>query len=132
MTTGAMRMKGRGRSTMGCTGQMTMMSTTSIVSVRMVNVCAVSKKTEMKTRNMTGQKLNYILDEALADLGLRNVLSVEFWLSLFVLFLAMWYVLICVHNLHILIRMRLYLHFFGQWLLLKFAGIPVTKFVPYL
>ncbi len=74
----------------------------------------VSRRNEVRSLHMTSQKLNYILDEVLADLGFTNACSVEFWLSLIILFLAMW--------------IRLYIHYFGSWIYLKLAGVPVTSF----
>lgn len=71
---------------------------------------------ELKSNVVVSQKLMYILNEALSDLGFNNILSVNFWLSLIILLLAMW--------------VRAFLHIFGSWLMLEMLGIPVTTFTP--
>lgn len=71
---------------------------------------------ELKSNVVVSQKLYYMLNEALSDLGFRNIKSVDFWLSLIILLLAMW--------------IRAYLHAFGSWLMLIMIGIPVTSFTP--
>ncbi len=71
---------------------------------------------ELKSSVMVGKKLRYIFDEALADLGFRNIRSIAFWMSLLVLVMAMW--------------SRSYMHTFGSWILLKLASIAVSRFDP--
>ncbi len=69
---------------------------------------------ELKTRAAFANKITYIVDEVLADLGFRNLMSVEFWFSVVILLITMW--------------ARAYIHPFGSWLYLKMASIPVTSF----
>ncbi len=69
---------------------------------------------ELNSAVLVSQKIRYIADEALADLGFQNVLSAEFWMSLVTLLLAMW--------------IRAYMHSLGSWFLLKLAGTSVTSF----
>ena len=71
---------------------------------------------ELKTSVDASQKLKYILNEALSDLGFHNVMSIEFWISLLILMLTMW--------------IRAFMHTFGSWMLLKITGTPVTTFDP--
>ncbi len=61
-------------------------------------------------------KIQYVVDEAISDLGFSNILSFDFWISMIILFLAVW--------------IRGYLHNFGYWILLQMVGIPVTIFSP--
>ena len=68
---------------------------------------------ELKS-TMISQKLSYLMDEALSDLGFRNVASIEFWISLMVLLVTLW--------------IRSYMHSFGSWLILIMTGTPVTAF----
>ena len=71
---------------------------------------------ELKSRaSFTGQ-VTYIVDEVLADLGFRNLLSFEFWYSSIIFLLMMW--------------ARSFIHPFGSWIYLKASGIPVTSFNP--
>lgn len=69
---------------------------------------------ELKADTLVSKKFKYILDEALSDLGFRNIMSIEFWISLIILLLTIW--------------IRAYLHTFGSWILLKMGGIPVSHF----
>lgn len=71
---------------------------------------------ELKSNVVVSQKLLYIMNEALSDLGFRNIATADFWLSLIILLLALW--------------IRAYLHAFGSWLLLIMLGVPVTSFSP--
>jgi len=69
---------------------------------------------EIKSRVAFTNQVAYIVDEVLADLGFRNVLSFEFWMSAIILLLCMWG--------------RAYVHPFGSWIFLKANSIPVTSF----
>lgn len=73
---------------------------------------------EFKSRVSFTNQIGYIMDEILADLGFRNVMSLEFWISVVILLLAMWF--------------RAYLHTFGSWIFLVVAKIPITSFSPLL
>lgn len=63
-------------------------------------------------------KVAYVVDEAVSDLGVNNIVSVDFWIALCILLMAIW--------------IRNYLHTFGAWAFLNLAGIPVTTFKPLL
>ncbi len=71
---------------------------------------------ELKSSVMVSQKLLYIFDEAMSDLGFRNLRSINFWISLLVLIMAMW--------------SRAYMHTFGSWVLLKLASVAISTFDP--
>ena len=71
---------------------------------------------ELKSGVVVSQKLSYIMNEALSDLGLRNILSIDFWITLIILLLTLW--------------IRAFLHTFGSWILLKFANASVNTFDP--
>lgn len=73
---------------------------------------------DFKSRASFTNQVGYIMEEILADLGFRNVMSCEFWGSLIILLLAMW--------------LRAYLHPFGSWIFLIMDGIPITTFNPLL
>eukprot|EP00968_Pinguiococcus_pyrenoidosus_P028764 scaffold8090_cov267-Pinguiococcus_pyrenoidosus.AAC.5 len=61
-------------------------------------------------------KLRYLRQEILADLALRNWRSQEFWLTLWVYLMAMWF--------------RMYVHFVAQYLYLQALRVPVYNFGP--
>ncbi len=71
---------------------------------------------ELKSGVIVSQKVRYIMDEALSDLGFRNVMSIDFWISLIILLLTMW--------------IRAYMHTFGSWIILKLTDTPITEFEP--
>ncbi len=70
----------------------------------------------LETSSRLASRIYYVVDEGLADLGLRNVASFDFWVSLAVLLLAAW--------------IRAYLHVFGSWIFLSAARVPVSVFAP--
>jgi hypothetical protein len=82
--------------------------------------CSLSSESDSETKRMTllGQlshyKLRYLTSELSADLGLSNYYKAEFWLTLALIFLAIW--------------LRIYTHYMGQYLYLHSVGIPVLKF----
>ena len=59
------------------------------------------------------EKLNYVQRQLLAELGLSQWRSREFWAMLF-MFLLIFFV-------------RIYVHYIGQWLLLQGIQIPINK-----
>lgn len=71
----------------------------------------------MRTRKITKKKMLYVMTEALSDLGLKKVYTIEFQITLFIIMMTCWF--------------RMYLHFFGEYLALLAMSIPVTKFDPY-
>jgi len=60
------------------------------------------------------EKLQYIMRMMLAELGLSQWRKGQFWITLFMLLMT-WF-------------MRMYLHYFGQWVLLKALSVPINKF----
>ncbi|XP_076438172.1 uncharacterized protein LOC143277267 isoform X2 [Babylonia areolata] len=60
------------------------------------------------------EKLNYMGRQFLAELGLSQWRSREFWGMMLMLLIVFW--------------LRLYLHYVGQWLYLSAASIPINKF----
>ena len=77
---------------------------------------SVSDKFNYATRNIAKKKMVYIFTEALADLGLKNMNSVAFQLTAFVIILAFW--------------SRMYMHYFGEYIALLILSIPVSVFEP--
>ena len=77
---------------------------------------SVSDKFNYATRNIAKKKMVYIFTEALADLGLKNMNSVTFQLTAFVIILAFW--------------SRMYMHYFGEYIALLILSIPVSVFEP--
>jgi hypothetical protein len=75
---------------------------------------SVSDKFNYETRNIAKKKLVYIFTESLADMGLKNMSSIAFQITLFVIILSFW--------------ARLYMHYFGEYLALLICGIPVSVF----
>ncbi|PVD32684.1 hypothetical protein C0Q70_08129 [Pomacea canaliculata] len=65
------------------------------------------------------EKMNYIARMFLAELGLSQWRSQEFWFMILLFLIIFW--------------LRLYLHYVGQWLFLNAISIPVNKFnfLPY-
>ena len=63
-------------------------------------------------------KLFYVLDEAVADLGLRKIFTFNFWFAFFFFVLAVW--------------IRAYLHGFGSWIFLVLANVSISAFNPLL
>lgn len=64
--------------------------------------------------NTAGVKLQYVSRQLLAELGLAQIKSGEFWFSILALLLMFW--------------LRIYGHYFGQWLYLESLRIPVTDY----
>ena len=77
---------------------------------------SVSDKFNYATRNIAKKKMVYIFTEALADLGLKNINSVNFQLTAFVIILAFW--------------SRMYMHYFGEYIAVSILGIQVSVFDP--
>jgi len=75
---------------------------------------SVSDKFNFETRNVAKKKLVYIFTESLSDMGLKNMNSIAFQITLFVIILSLW--------------ARLYMHYFGQYLAVLMFGIPVSQF----
>ena len=71
-------------------------------------------RNELKTRTIVGTQVRYILEEVLADFGFRNVPGLEFWISAIFICLTGW--------------LRAYIHYFGSWIYLRAASIPITTF----
>jgi hypothetical protein len=65
---------------------------------------SVSDKFNYETRNVAKKKLVYLFTESLADMGLKNMGSIAFQITLFVIILSFW--------------ARVYLHYFGQYIAL--------------
>jgi hypothetical protein len=65
---------------------------------------SVSDKFNYETRNVAKKKLVYLFTESLADMGLKNISSIAFQITLFVIILSFW--------------ARVYLHYFGQYMAL--------------
>eukprot|EP00164_Ancoracysta_twista_P003149 GFYU01004200.1.p1 GENE.GFYU01004200.1~~GFYU01004200.1.p1 ORF type:complete len:653 (+),score=233.34 GFYU01004200.1:98-1960(+) len=64
-----------------------------------------------------GNKEQYIVRELFADLGLKNGWRTwEFWGMVILLIVCIWG--------------RVYIHYFGQWLLLASLNVPITELVP--
>jgi hypothetical protein len=59
------------------------------------------------------EKLNYITRQFLAELGLSQWHSREFWGMMLMLLIVFW--------------LRMYLHYIGQWLFLSAIRIPINK-----
>ena len=70
----------------------------------------------LETTGKLSHKIHYLMDEALSDIGLRNILSTDFWISVLVLLVAIW--------------IRAYLHSFGSWLYLMLFGINISTITP--
>jgi hypothetical protein len=58
----------------------------------------------------------YIFTEAFSDLGLKKFWTVEFQITIFVAIMACWF--------------RMFLHYFGEFLMVLTLLIPVTQFEP--
>eukprot|EP01137_Pigoraptor_chileana_P024220 Opistho-2@91791 len=67
-----------------------------------------------RNRQNANEKLQYVRRQLLAELGISQWRSREFWAALFLLFAVFWG--------------RLYVHYFGQWLYLQSRKIPVATF----
>jgi hypothetical protein len=65
---------------------------------------SVSDKFNYETRNVAKKKMVYLFTESLADMGLKNMGSIAFQITLFVIILSFW--------------ARVYLHYFGQYIIL--------------
>lgn len=74
----------------------------------------VADKFNYETRNVSRKKLVYIFTESLSDMGLKNLSTVAFQITLFVIILSFW--------------ARVYVHYFGEYLALLMLGIPVSVF----
>eukprot|EP01029_Cantina_marsupialis_P014513 TRINITY_DN3196_c0_g1_i2.p1 TRINITY_DN3196_c0_g1~~TRINITY_DN3196_c0_g1_i2.p1 ORF type:complete len:225 (+),score=38.92 TRINITY_DN3196_c0_g1_i2:158-832(+) len=61
------------------------------------------------------RKLKFMKTELLADLGLSRITSGEFWVTLIMIFAALW--------------MRIYTHYISQYIFLRAIGIPIYKFL---
>ena len=77
---------------------------------------SVSDKFNYETRNVAKKKLVYIFTESLSDMGLKNMTTIAFQITLFVIILSFW--------------ARMYIHYFGSYIALLLFGIPVSKFNP--
>ena len=77
---------------------------------------SVSEKFNYETRNVAKKKLVYLFTESLADMGLKNMNTIAFQITLFVIILSLW--------------ARVYLHYFGEYLALLIIGLGVSKFNP--
>jgi hypothetical protein len=66
--------------------------------------------------DLTKKKITYIVDETLSDLGINKIYSMKFVYSMMLAILMLW--------------VRVYIHYFGQYLILKLMSQPVTKFEP--
>lgn len=77
---------------------------------------SVNQLFDFKTKRITKKKLVYIFTEAFSDLGLKKIWSIEFQITLFVILMTCWF--------------RMYLHYFGEYLMVLTMLIPVTRFVP--
>jgi len=64
--------------------------------------------------HILNRKLTYLFEELKEDLDTHSIFSVEFFLSLTVLLIALW--------------LRMYFHYMAQWLFLKLNGIPLFNF----
>ena len=73
-------------------------------------------KSDVQQRDVTFQKIKYIFDEALSDLGFHNANGADFWISVIVLLFALW--------------LRMYTHYLGSYIFLQICGIEVYKFDP--
>lgn len=71
---------------------------------------------DWKTRNLTKKKTVYVLGETWQDLGLKKWRSKDFHIMLFIIVMTFW--------------MRMYMHFFGQYVIIKIMQVPITKFNP--
>ena len=61
------------------------------------------------------EKINYVRRQMMAELGLSQWRSREFW-GMVIMFILIFF-------------MRMYLHYVGQWLFLQGQIIPITKYV---
>jgi hypothetical protein len=77
---------------------------------------SVSDKFNTETRNVAKKKLVYLVTESLSDIGLKNMTTIAFQITLFVIILSFW--------------ARVYLHYFGEYLAMLMIGIGVSKFNP--
>jgi len=77
---------------------------------------SVSDKFNNETRNVAKKKMVYLFTESLADMGLKNMNTIAFQITLFVIVLSFW--------------ARVYIHYFGEYLALLIIGIKVSKFNP--
>jgi hypothetical protein len=77
---------------------------------------SVSDKFNYETRNVAKKKLIYLFTESLSDMGLKNMTTIAFQITLFVIILSFW--------------VRMYIHYFGSYIALLMFGIPVSKFNP--
>jgi hypothetical protein len=77
---------------------------------------SVSDKFNTETRNVAKKKLVYLFTESLSDIGLKNMTTIAFQITLFVIILSFW--------------ARVYLHYFGEYLAMLMIGIGVSKFNP--
>ncbi|ETW09206.1 hypothetical protein, variant [Aphanomyces invadans] len=69
-------------------------------------------------RFQTARKLRYLKQELFADMGLNKAGTLQFWLMVIFLCMALW--------------LRLYVHYLGQWLYLRAVNVPVFAFSPQL
>ncbi|RHY10641.1 hypothetical protein DYB25_004918 [Aphanomyces astaci] len=68
------------------------------------------------TRFQTARKLRYLKQELFADMGFNKATTMQFWLMVVFLCLALW--------------LRVYVHYLGQWLYLRAVNVPVFAFNP--
>ena len=64
----------------------------------------------------SARKVRFMSEELFADLAFPSFTNVQFWIQLAVLLLAMYF--------------RIYIHYLGQWLLLRALRVPVYQFAP--
>ncbi|CAM9728091.1 unnamed protein product [Chrysoparadoxa australica] len=81
--------------------------------------CAVapspSRSTKPTPHTITRHKLRYLKQEIVGDLHPHSWRELDFWLELLLVLIAFW--------------MRMYLHFLGQWGLLRAEGVTVYGYV---
>eukprot|EP00042_Codosiga_hollandica_P055187 m.766769 g.766769 ORF g.766769 m.766769 type:complete len:1289 (-) comp59065_c0_seq41:1665-5531(-) len=67
-----------------------------------------------RVRQRGHEKVEYMLSQLVSELGLAQVRTREFWANVFMLILCFW--------------IRLYAHYFGQWLFLQAVKMPISDF----
>jgi len=77
---------------------------------------SVSDKFNYETRNIAKKKIVYIFTESLSDLGLKNMTTIAFQITLFVIVLSFW--------------ARMYMHYFGEYIALEMLQIRISIFDP--
>lgn len=77
---------------------------------------SVSQKYDLGQRNLTSKKLKYLTDEIFLDLRWRQRRTIQFQTT--IMFIAF------------LFFFRMFIHYMGQFIVLKIMGVPITKFQP--